>query len=274
MKARVLVAVVCVPIIFIIIYLLPPIFTVISISVLSVISVYELLCTTKMVRHGRILAYSMIFAAAIPVWCYFGSPQAAAVWGLFCMFLLLFVEALAAYGNMVFEMICAAFFASVFIPFFLSSFIRIMTGEYGKYYILLPFVVAFISDAGAYFVGISFGKHKLMPEISPKKTIEGAMGGFAGAVLGTLAYGLVIHIGFGAEVNYLILGVYGVLGSLVSQLGDLSFSMIKRQYGIKDFGFILPGHGGVLDRFDSVIFAAPLIEILIFILPAISGVAS
>ena len=95
------------------------------------------------------------------------------------------------------------------------------------------------------------------------------MGGFAGAILSTVAYGVVLHLVFQSEADYLRLALYGALGSVASQLGDLSFSYIKREYGIKDFGNIFPGHGGVLDRFDSVIFCAPLIELMIHVLPAV-----
>ena len=155
------------------------------------------------------------------------------------------------------------------IPFFLSSFLRIRQMEHWQYLILLPLEAAFLSDAFALFAGMAFGKHKLAPELSPKKTVEGAVGGFAGAVVCTLVYGAVLQFGFQVPVNYLYLAVYGALGSAASELGDLAFSYIKREYGLKDFGNILPGHGGILDRFDSVIFCAPLMELLLHVLPAV-----
>ena len=157
------------------------------------------------------------------------------------------------------------------IPYFLSSFVRLNAMELGRYLIVIPMVAAYCSDAFALFAGMAFGKHKLAPELSPKKTVEGAVGGFTAAVVGCLLYGVLMERGFHLQVDYLRFALYGALGSMVSQLGDLSFSYIKRQYGLKDFGNIFPGHGGVLDRFDSVIFSAPLIEILVRVLPALGG---
>ena len=119
---------------------------------------------------------------------------------------------------------------------------------------------------------MAFGKHKLAPELSPKKTVEGAVGGVAGSVAATLIYGFVMSACFGAAaVRYGLLILYALLGAVVAPFGDLAFSYIKRQYDIKDYGTIFPGHGGVLDRFDSVIFCAPLLEILIVYFPAIQG---
>ena len=132
----------------------------------------------------------------------------------------------------------------------------------------MPFVAAFLSDAFA-LCRNALWKHKLAPELSPKKTVEGAVGGFLGAVVSMLVYGAVLQLGVGKTVSYPVLALYGAVGRVVSQLGDLSFSYIKREYGIKDYGNILPGHGGVLDRFDSVIFCAPAIELLVRHLPAV-----
>jgi phosphatidate cytidylyltransferase len=134
---------------------------------------------------------------------------------------------------------------------------------------LLPIVIAFTSDSLALFAGMAFGRHKLAPQLSPKKTVEGALGGFFGAIACTLLYGLILRTWCGITVCYPILALYGGLGSVVSQMGDLFFSYIKRQYGIKDYGNVFPGHGGVLDRFDSVIFCAPFIELLFRLAPAL-----
>ena len=108
-----------------------------------------------------------------------------------------------------------------------------------------------------------FGKHKLIPSVSPKKTIEGSLGGIFFCIIGCIVYGYVIKAVSGgeAEIHVAFLALLGLIISVVSQVGDLIFSLIKRRYDIKDYGFIFPGHGGVLDRFDSVIATAPLILI-------------
>ncbi len=129
--------------------------------------------------------------------------------------------------------------------------------ELGKYIYLLTFLCAWMTDTFAYFTGRLFGKHKLIPEVSPKKTVEGAIGGVIFCVITTVVFGLIITKFFNPDgdisANYITLAVSGVFISVVSQLGDLIMSLVKRHYGIKDYGKIFPGHGGILDRFDSVL---------------------
>ena len=126
-----------------------------------------------------------------------------------------------------------------------------------------------MNDAGAYFAGLRFGKHKLAPVVSPNKTIEGVFGGLAGAPIGMLIYTIILDLPLKLDVNYGIALLYGIVGSAVGTFGDLCFSIIKRQTGIKDYANLIPGHGGVLDRFDSLTMVAPLMEALLLILPLI-----
>lgn len=270
MLKRILVAVVCIPLIFVVFFVLPSIWVPIMISVLSMLAVHEVLWSTGFVKNIGISTFSILLSGVIPFWVYIGEGMRPALCGIFTYFVLIFIVAISSHYSVTMEKMGGAFFFSVLIPYFLSSFTRLHELELGNYLILLPLVVAFTSDAFALFAGMAFGKHKLAPDLSPKKTVEGAVGGFAGAIVCCLIYGLVMQFGFQMKVNYLCLILYGALGSVISQIGDLSFSYIKRQYKIKDFGNIFPGHGGVLDRFDSVIFCAPLIEILVMFLPAFS----
>lgn len=271
MGKRILVAVVCIPLIFVIFFLLPPIFLPIMISALSMVAVHEVLWSTGFVKNPKISALSIALSGVIPFWVFIGEGMRSALVGIFLYFLLIFVVAISSHYTVTLEKMGGSFFFAMLIPYFLSSFVRLHQMYLGEFLILIPLVAAFTSDAFALFAGMAFGKHKLAPELSPKKTVEGAVGGFVGSIVCCLIYGAVMQFGFQLRVSYVIFAIYGALGSLVSQIGDLSFSYIKRQYGLKDFGNIFPGHGGVLDRFDSVIFCAPLIEILVHFLPAILG---
>lgn len=128
---------------------------------------------------------------------------------------------------------------------------------YGSHIYLLTFICAWVTDIFAYFTGRLLGKHKLIPAVSPKKTVEGAIGGVVFCVIATVLFGFIIERFFNTHgitsANYLVLIITGIFASVVSQTGDLIMSVIKRHYGIKDYGKLFPGHGGVLDRFDSVL---------------------
>ncbi len=135
----------------------------------------------------------------------------------------------------------------------------------GKYIYLIAFIGAWVTDTFAYFCGMLFGrggKHKLIPEVSPKKTVEGSIGGIVFCVLAMILFGWIVEKADAAfHANYLLLAVGGLVISIVAQIGDLAMSVIKRHYGIKDYGFIFPGHGGVLDRFDSVIAVSVVLAV-------------
>ena len=126
----------------------------------------------------------------------------------------------------------------------------------GEYIYLLTFICAWVTDIFAYFTGRLLGKHKLIPAVSPKKTIEGAIGGIVFCVVAIVVFGVVMERFFiptEMRANYIVLAISGIFISIVSQIGDLIMSVIKRHYGIKDYGKLFPGHGGMLDRFDSVL---------------------
>lgn len=139
--------------------------------------------------------------------------------------------------------------------------------ENSIYLVWLPFIFAFVSDTGAYFIGSKFGKHKLTPELSPKKSVEGAIGGVASTAIITAIYALALDSS--SIVLVILFAVFGGIGSVAAQFGDLAASSIKRYAGIKDYGKLMPGHGGVLDRFDSVLFTLPYVYLiwLIMFLP-------
>lgn len=183
------------------------------------------------------------------------NPEYILYWVVF----LLFASLLYGFDieNRKLEDIFGTFFGSIYV-FLLFYFLILIGCSDNSIYIWTVFLTAFGTDIMAYFVGYAIGKHKLCPNLSPKKTIEGAIGGVAGSVVFNLIFSLIV-----LEEFPLWLILFSVIGSVVSQFGDLSASLIKRKLGIKDYGNLIPGHGGILDRFDSVLFVAPVLYIFI-----------
>ena len=267
MKLRIITSIVALPLLLLVLIVLPPFFTSLLLMAACAVAVYELLWNTGYVRQGRLLVETMLAAVGTALWSYLGSPHGWGVAGILLFSSVLFGEMLISKAKLPFSKVSLCFVGGLLIPYLLCSIVRIRMMELGSVYVLLPFLLAFMSDTCAYFTGRFLGRHKLAPNISPKKTVEGMFGGMAGAVFGMMIYCLVLMLAFDQRVDFLFAIVYGVLGSLASVLGDLTFSVIKRQTGIKDYGKIIPGHGGVLDRFDSITVVAPLAEALLIILP-------
>ena len=153
----------------------------------------------------------------------------------------------------------------VTVSFTSMALTRYMTN--GAYIFGLVFVTAWMSDVFAYFTGRLLGKHKLAPRLSPKKTVEGSIGGIIFAVLGCLLYGLIIDSATDLEAKYAVLALIGFVLSVISQIGDIWASLIKREHGIKDYSSMLPGHGGVMDRFDSILAIATVLMAISMLVP-------
>lgn len=270
MKKRVVTAAILIPVLVLVTLVAPKIVAAVVWGVLLMIGVYELLYSTGLVRHPRMVLYSALMAFATSLWSYYGANQGIALLGLLVFWILLFSELMANHVKISLEMITYCLFAGGLAPYLLTALIRVLTMSAGRYLIPIPFVVAFSSDAGAYFAGSFFGKHKLAPVVSPNKTVEGVVGGLASAMVGMLIYGVIFQLVFRLQVSYGAALLYGLLGSAVGVFGDLCFSIIKRLSGIKDFGTLIPGHGGFYDRFDSMVTVAPLMEALILLLPVVS----
>lgn len=161
------------------------------------------------------------------------------------------------------DAVMSIIFGFLYVGVMLSSIYRIRQLNDGIYLVWMVFLCSWISDTCAYLVGVTLGKHKFVPKLSPKKTVEGVIGGIAGSVLLGAVYGLILKEHTMAFTNpVLVCMLIGGIGSVVSMIGDLAASAIKRNYDIKDYGRLIPGHGGILDRFDSVIFVAPIIYYL------------
>ena len=267
MKTRILSAAVMVPGLIVFLVWLPKVCTAVLFGLICAIGAYEMLKGTGLVKNVRLVAYSVLLAFGVSMWSFYGMPYPWFLGGILGFIALLFGELLLSKAKLSTRSLAMCVLGGFLVPYLLCAVVRIFAFGTGRYLVYAPFIAAFMSDTSAYFAGRFFGKHKLAPIISPKKTVEGLFGGFAGAILSVLLYCLILQFACGLQVNYLYALVYGLAGSGAGVFGDLCFSAIKRQVGIKDYGNLIPGHGGILDRFDSVIMVAPLFELLFILLP-------
>ena len=272
MLTRIVVSLVLAPLFLAVLLACPIVITTVMLSGIVVLASRELLQATGAGKTAGIYVVTALSAACIPV-CYW---QGVESWGvrlvLMALLCVLFFCAVLAYGKehaVRAEDVLFCLFGGVLYPVLMSSLLQLRMMEHGQFLVMLPIVSAFLTDTGAYFVGMFLGKHRGIVPVSPKKSVEGFIGGLVCGVLFMLGYGLVMSRGFGLEVDMLRLALYGLVGSFVTMLGDLSYSLIKRQYGVKDYGALLPGHGGMLDRFDSMSFVAPTMWVLVTLFPAL-----
>lgn len=269
MKTRIISAVVGLMILAVAIAFYDTIIFNLFIAALALIGIYEAHHAAGLTKnHWRITLYSALFTVFILL-----VPQAReyAIPAIYVLTVLVFAYTLEHHKTFTIREGAYALLMGIALPvvFGLILLFRDKLGnEQGLLYLAFLLGSAWWSDIGGYFSGMLFGKHKLCPEISPKKTVEGLIGGLIFAVLGNIGIMVLINRlaaqGIGYLVNLLTLHFGRIclltpLLALLSVVGDLSFSIIKRTYGIKDYGNLMPGHGGVLDRFDSVIFIAPAV---------------
>lgn len=272
MGKRILVAVIFVPILFVVMMFFPPVVWTLFVSLISAIAASELLRATgegKVTMPMKVI--TMVAAAAIPIGCWQG--KGAIVIGVagFVVLACGFWCAILAYGedggNIKLYHILLSGFGGVIIPAGMASLVTLKCMENGRYLVLFAVILAFITDGGAYFAGVFLGKHRGITKVSPNKSLEGYIGGLATGVVFAVVYGLVVGAITKGSVNYVTLSLCGLVGALFTELGDLSFSLVKRQYNVKDYGNLLPGHGGMLDRFDSMIFCGPVVLFFVTLSP-------
>ena len=231
------------------------------VSLLSILAVFEVYQVSGMQKKIVPFVISTIWAAVfsfLPISFYV--PLLAAVFGLS---MLLSGWNMWKFGKYQLKKTGIIFLISLVFPILYNSIAHVRIQKQGLLYILLIIISCFGTDTGAYFVGRACGKHKLAPIISPKKTIEGFVGGIAINVILYLLVGLVMNYGVHLPVCLPVLAGLGVVCGVLDQFGDLSMSAIKRNFGVKDFGKLMPGHGGVLDRFDSLLYVGAFVCIFI-----------
>ena len=264
MKSRILVSVIGVPLILVVVLWAPIWVMAAFLTALSAIAAWELMQCVGARAHKALCAIAISGAAFSVGFAYFKVYIYSELVVLYA--LLVFSYAVFRGGEVKFQQVMAALFAMFIVPYAFATFLRLSAAGVHRGFLLLPLLFSFGSDTFAFFAGRAFGRHKLAPKVSPHKTVEGAIGGLVGDALVGLAFAFVMNRFFDCGISYGGIALLGLACSVAAQLGDLSFSLIKREFGIKDYGRIFLEHGGVLDRFDSVIFVAPVLGVVIGLL--------
>lgn len=232
----------------------------IAVAVFSLIATYELLHCVGLHKNLWVSIPLYLVSAALPFGVRMMTFVTVFALPLFLCVILLYLLAVAVFshGKADIQDVSTAFMLWLYT--LLGFFGLIMVHDHirgGEYLYLLAFLGAWVTDIFAYFTGMLLGRHKLIPDVSPKKTVEGAVGGVVFCTLSFVGFGLIYNHFWvadgGKTIPLVAMAIVGFLVSIVSQVGDLSLSLLKRKYGIKDFGKVFPGHGGVMDRFDSVL---------------------
>ena len=261
MKSRILVSIVGIPLLIGIVLWAPDFVIALALMVLSGIGAYEMMKCVGAAKEKFFLELTVIAAQLSVLWHYSRPDYIVLLWTLYVV--AAFIYAIVKAGEVKFVQILAGIFAAVLIPYSFSAFLRINAMGMHRAYLFLPFILSFACDTFAYFAGLCFGKHKLAPKVSPKKTIEGSVGGICGNVACGVLFAFVMERILNAGIGYGAMVILALCCAVVAQVGDLSFSLIKREFGVKDYGKLFLEHGGVLDRFDSVLFVAPVIELVL-----------
>ncbi len=271
LKPRLLTAVFGIALLLIILFIgemWQPIIGIIT-GVAAAFMVGEYLNAKKLLKIYELSIPCMMFAVALSVLISIGY-----IYLLITAFLIAsFAVLIFCHNKISYMELAYAVSGTLLISFGMSSLAAICYNEISvAFYFCTAFTLPWMADAGGFFIGASMGKHKLCPQISPKKTIEGAFGGVVFCVLSAILIGVIFQylILTDVTINFIALIILGILVAPISILGDLSFSLIKRSLNIKDYGSIFPGHGGVLDRFDSIIFTVPVFCVINELIPFIT----
>ncbi|MBO5845144.1 MAG: phosphatidate cytidylyltransferase [Clostridia bacterium] len=256
MKTRIITSIVAICVLLPALYFSDTVAFCIAIAAVSVIALFEMLRCIGFKNLYISLPLYLIAVAAPFVLRYMTDIGHFAIIAFVCgafYLMYLFTLAVLSHGKVGFSDAATIFTTSLYIIASLNSILYVRDfGDVGQYVYILIFLGAWMTDIFAYFTGVFFGKHKLIPDVSPKKTVEGSIGGIIFCSLSYVAFGLITDALFATDANLVFLAIGGVLISVISQIGDLIMSVIKRHYNLKDYGKLFPGHGGVIDRFDSV----------------------
>ncbi len=268
MLKRIITAVVAIAIFLPVLYFSETIVFPIVMALLSLIGCFEMLRCTELIKKYALSVPVLGLSLALPLlpyWYDSAKVEHVCLMALIVLAVYLFTIMTFSRGKITLANVGSAYLSCFYIiaAFMALSLLRYRVAA-GEYVYLICFIGAWVTDTFAYFSGFLFGKHKLIPDVSPKKTIEGSIGGTLFCILAMVGYGWIVQLVSKGSVtaNYLTLAVSGLFIAVVAQVGDLLMSAIKRTYGIKDYGKLFPGHGGVLDRFDSVLAVALVLIVI------------
>ncbi|MBQ3226651.1 MAG: phosphatidate cytidylyltransferase [Clostridia bacterium] len=244
-----------------------------AVVVACFLSLHELYMTFKQETKWQMVTLNYAFAAvfmAIPYLTAGTYPRELFTFVLVLYLMLLMICSIFWNDRIKFYDVSSSLFTLIYAVLFLFHLTFIRSMEHGVVLVMFPLIGAWMPDTFAFFAGKFFGRHKLIPSVSPNKTVEGAIGAVIGSVISMLVYGVIIESYFGLKAHYDAIVFLSLLCGVVAQLGDLAASVIKREYKAKDLGNLIPGHGGMLDRIDSLIFVTPLVYYFILYIPVIS----
>lgn len=279
MAKRLISAAIAIPIGLFIILLRNDLLLTAFMSAFSVVATYEILVATKYMSNIPLTVVSLIFVCVLPFLFTVEKLRENVIPICFCFLLALFIILIFNHTKITFEEVALVAFIAIFIPLSFGSVAFIQdkfnrpeisgNDTNGTFFLIFTLISAWIGDAGAYFVGTFMGKHKMAPLISPKKSWEG----FFGGIITSAVFGLLLGFGYQywdtlmhgnatLTVNIPYLCLVATVCSFLGVIGDFAASILKRQCAVKDFGNFMPGHGGVMDRFDSLLFVAPFTYLL------------
>ncbi|MCC8043727.1 MAG: phosphatidate cytidylyltransferase [Oscillospiraceae bacterium] len=269
MKQRIITAIVGISIGLVIVFLSDTIIFPIAVAFISAYSVYELLNVCRMRKYPVHFAGCLVFTAAMPFLAYFRVDYGIRYVIVFITVFVMFAGYVGDHKKLPFEKLCVMIAVTALISLSVTCIISLKNIDdvHGIIYVVMALMAAWLPDGGAYFVGTALGKHKLCPDISPKKTVEGAIGGAVVSVIVFVIFAVCYQSIMAARgvmftVNYPLLIIAVLVCAVIAIVGDLSASLIKRENELKNFGNLMPGHGGIVDRFDSVYFILPFLLII------------
>lgn len=266
MKVRIFSAIVGIALLIPVLWLSDTLLFPIVLALCAAVAAFEIVSCVG-ARKWYVLAPSMVLAILGPLMTEWVASTVKSYIAFLAMlsfaylFLLLAISVFTA-GKLKYSAVAETALAVIYATVGFTSIALLRRIPFGAYLFGMIFVAAWVTDTMAYFSGRLLGKHKLCPSISPKKTIEGSIGGTVFCALAFLLYGFVVHKIADVTPNYPMLAICGLILSVISQIGDLIASLIKREHGVKDYGKIMPGHGGVMDRFDSILAVAPVLLVI------------